>query len=102
MDKKDRSTLTGVSQETDSPTAHYSRREVNSVRKAIGAFMLVATLVLSACSSSTSTVTPVMTVPPASVRQDTATPQVIAPTVTKAPQNTATPVPAQACQVRRL
>ena len=94
MDKKDRSTLTGIGQETNSPTAHYSRWDGNRVRMTIGACMLVITLVLSACSSSTNAVTPESTVPPASVSQNTPRPQAIASTATKVPQNTATPVPA--------
>jgi hypothetical protein len=56
--------------------------------------MLVITLVLSACSSPTSAVTQVSTVPPASAPQNTTVPQAIAPTGTKVPQNTATQVPA--------
>jgi hypothetical protein len=95
MDIKDQATITGISPVINSTTSHFARRGIGSIRTTLGACMLVLTAVLSACSSATSAITPVSTVPPASVQQNTAAPiQATIPPATPVPQNTATPIPA--------
>lgn len=95
MNKKDRSTIIGLSRDINKTPNQFHTRDIGLVRTTLSVYMLVITVVLSACSSSTSNLTQVSTLPVASVPQSTRIPTTaIVPTATIVPQKAATPTTA--------
>jgi hypothetical protein len=101
MDKIDRSTTTGIRPYSSSTTAQSAKRSFGLARTMLSISIVVISVVLSACSSSASKLTPAVTPPPAIAPLATAAPTTAsALTTTSVPQATAeptmVPVPASA------
>jgi hypothetical protein len=95
MNKKDHTTITMVGQTANSTPYQSPKRGIGLSRTKLSTCMLVIALVLSACSSSTSPIKPILTQPPASAAQNAPKPAL--PNTLPAasvPQATATPIPA--------